>query len=902
VFLTGEGGIGKTRLLTETVLDARRRGIAVLVGRASLGVPLSFGVIAEALRSWLRAQAANHRSPSVYDRGLQLILPEWPATEAASGLTDSQVRLLAFEGLVDLLRDIGSSRGVILMIDDIHAADSESLEALRYLVSAGIEGVAVLGASRLGEAAEADRLMETLAHQGLAEIWSVEPLVPGDVTDLLAALLGTRPPEEFIDEVLARADGLPLFVEEILDAHLRAGSLTLDGRGALWRGGINVVPRAVAALVATRLDRLTEAQRDVVTAAAIVGASDAGLLATVAVQPQATVRSALGAAIDAGLLETVAGTIEFRHAVVGDAVRDRALPDVVRAMHARAAAALAPTAAGEDSALERVASHLAATGDGDHAASALIEAAEVCRRAHALLRALGLAERARELARSSEVVDAADDALASVLAAQGQWNEALALDQSTTARSGHSSERWMRMARCALDGRLLDVARQLADDANHVEHGRSPFFTVTVGRLALAAGDTATALDCASRVLEPADVDAVSACAALDLQGRVLDMIGRRDDAAEAWSRQQQVAAEAGLTAERIRGLVSMAELELFEGQPPQRMFEAVEAARAAGALVEQVWAELNLSIALIVQGDPLSGARVAAEAAQRCRDHRLDLLPFVLMAQLGAAHILGDPAFDAMLIEARRLGGDASDAIVHTSGIAGDHHLQLGHYDAAVAELQRVTDVLLAEPGSIPADSAYYLVLALRAAGRDQEARDALAVARQLPDALRLHASRVVLAVAEAVIAGDEAAVDVSLSSATGRMPFDLALLRVLAAEILHGPNRVRWLREALDLYEAHDGNLAIDRVRGLLRDSGAAVPRRRRKDLVPRHLIASAVTAREAEVLKLVEEGLPNAAIAEKLYVSVRTVESHVSSLLSKLAVASRAELAAISKSQGD
>ncbi|MDX6414617.1 MAG: hypothetical protein QOH23_2027, partial [Gaiellaceae bacterium] len=577
-----------------------------------------------------------------------------------------------------------------------------------------------------------------------------------------------------------------------------------------------------------------------------------------------------------------------------DAVRQRGLPDVVRAMHARAAAALAPTAGGDDSALERLASHIAATGDKDHAAIALIEATQVSTRAHALLRALTLAERARDLARSPEVIEAADDALAAVLAAQGRWTESLARDQLTTARSGHSPERWMRMARCALDGRLLDIARKLADDAKDVQHGESPFFTVTVGRLAFAAGDNATALGCAARVLESAGVDAVSTCAALDLQGRVLHLAGRSDDAAAAWSRQQQVAGQAGLTAERIRGLVSMAELELFQGQPPHRMIEAVEAARAAGALVEQVWAELNLSIALTVQGDPLSGARVAAEAAERCREHRLDLLPFVLMAQLGAAHILADPEFDAMLTEARRLGGDAGDAVVHASGIAGDHYLQLGRYDAAVDELQRVTDVMLAEPGSIPSDSAYYLVLALRAVGRDREANDALAVARQLPDALRWHASRVVLAVAEAVMDDDGAAVDAALSSATGRMPFDLALLRVLAAEILHGPSRIRWLREALDIYETHDGNLAIDRVRGLLRNSGAAMPRRRRKDLVPRHLIASAVTAREAEVLELVEKGLPNAAIAEKLYVSVRTVESHVSSLLSKLAVASRTELA--------
>ena len=901
LFLTGEGGIGKTRLLNEAMLDARRRGLAVLVGRASIGASTSFGVIAEALRSWLRTQPGAKPPPSVYDRGLQLVMPEWPVAGPTIVLTDSQVRLLALEGLVDLVRQVASAgRGVVLIVDDVHAADPESLEALRYVVSAGLERVAVIGASRVGEAALADYLLETLAHQGLAEIWPVEPLAGADVGDLLAALLGTRLPEAFVDEVLARADGIPLFVEEILDAHLRAGSLVRDERGALWRGGAKVVPRTVAVLVASRLDRLTEAERNVVTAGAIVGPGNGDLLATVSMQSRATVRAALAAAVDAGLLETVGGHVEFRHAVVADAVRDQALSDVRRGMHARAAAALASTAAGDDSAtLERVAAHLAAIGEQDRAAGALIEAANISRRAHALLRAESLAERARALARSRDVVDAASDALAAVLAAQGRWTDALALDHALTARSGYSPDRWMRMARCALDGRLLDTARQLAHDATDVERGHSPFFDVTVGRLAVASGDTTTALACARRAIEAAGDDAVSACAAFDLEARALDLMGRRDAAAAAWGRQQEVAARAGLTAERIRGLVSLAELELFQGRPPRRMYEAVEVARAAGALVEQAWGELNLSIALSIQGDPQSGARLADEAAERCRRHRLDLLPFALMAQLGAAHILGDPAFEAMLADARQLGSDFGDAVVHTSGIAGAHYLHLGRYDEAVVELQRVTDVQLAEPGSIPSDSPYLLVLALRAAGRDKEARDALEVARQLPGAGRWYANRMTLAVAEAVLAGDEAAVDTAISSATGRMPFGLALLRVLAAETLGGPSRDRWLREALDLYEAHDGNVAIDRVRGLLREAGATVPRRRRrKDLVPPHLIAFGVTAREAEILGLVDEGQSNGAIADKLYLSVRTVESHVSSLLAKLGVASRSELTAFSR----
>ena len=148
-------------------------------------------------------------------------------------------------------------------------------------------------------------------------------------------------------------------------------------------------------------------------------------------------------------------------------------------------------------------------------------------------------------------------------------------------------------------------------------------------------------------------------------------------------------------------------------------------------------------------------------------------------------------------------------------------------------------------------------------------------------------------LAVTEAVLAGDEAAVDAVLASTNGRFPFDLALIRVLAAEILGGPCRERWLREALDLYETHDGNLAVDRVRGLLRDAGAPVPRRRRKSGVPAapHPVRSDRTrgrGAHARGGRPVERRHRRAALRLGPYRG-----EHVSSLLSKLGVSSRSDL---------
>jgi DNA-binding CsgD family transcriptional regulator len=166
------------------------------------------------------------------------------------------------------------------------------------------------------------------------------------------------------------------------------------------------------------------------------------------------------------------------------------------------------------------------------------------------------------------------------------------------------------------------------------------------------------------------------------------------------------------------------------------------------------------------------------------------------------------------------------------------------------------------------------------------------------MPDLARWYQRPVLVEAGSALLAGDVAGVDEAVAAAAGPMPFAVAVMRTIGAQVIGGEARVRWLREALDIYDSAGATAYLERARALLRDAGGPVPRRRKPAAsVPDELASRGVTAREAEVLRLLGEGLPNADIASKLFLSVRTVETHVSSLLAKLGVRSRGQLTAIS-----
>lgn len=886
--VAGDGGVGKSRLLGEAVAAARRLGLGVATGRSPVSAPAPFSVITEALRSWSRGHPLTPtRSP--FDQGLRLVLPEWQAPAGtAADLTAAQLRLLALEGVGLVLRQIvEAGRGALLVLDDLHAADPDSLEVVRYVSAAAIEGLAIVVALRPGESPLAGELARSLRSDPASTIVELDPLDLRAVGELIADLLGAAVPAELIADVAARTDGVPLLVEEVVDAYLRGGSVEVKAGQAHWRGGVTLVPRSVRGMVEARLAQLPAALADVLVAGAVLGGFEATeLLAAVARCDDDVVGRALSRGIDAGLLTTKAGTIGFRHDIIRQAVLDIAVPHVVTQMHRRAAAALpAGTADG------RRAAHLAAAGEHDEAAALFAAAAIEELGAHALLGAERLARQGAGQARSAPTRTAAADALAAVLTAQGRWSEALAVDQTTVAEGGETADRRHRMVAAALDAGDIDLARTLLARAPH----DLPLTRVLAGRAALVGGDAATALAEADAVLaRNTDID--THLTALDIRARALDFLGDRSAAAAAWASQAAQATAAGRTQAELRAVFQLGKQDFFNGGRPARLTEAVELARNAGALVELAWAEETLAIALLLQGDPAAALQVVDTAIPRARDLRLDQLGYLLSARAGVLSFTRE-SVDALLDEAESVAPEPG-LLMTTAAIRADIVMRQGRYEEAVRQYERICEQMTIMPGIAPADGPCFLVWALAAAGRAGDAQAALRRAEAMPDLARWYVRPVVAAAGRALLAGDRAGVDAAIATAPGPMPFAIALMRIIGAQVLGGESAVPWLREALASYEAAGATAHTDRVRRLLREAGGPVPRRRRTAAaVPDELARRGVTARESEVLRLLGEGLSNADIAAKLFLSVRTVETHVSSLLGKLQARSRGQLTALS-----
>jgi len=393
VLVTGEPGIGKTRLLEEAAARATGAGFAVAWGRAyEVGGAPTYWPWIEALRGLLARPGAGDAQGAAAGE-LALLLPELGGPGAARSEVD---RFRLFDALTAALRAAAEREPVLLVLDDLHAADPSSLQLAELVAHhLGRMRVALLASHRDLEARLSPAIDAGLGRLGrLGEVLVLSRLDRAAVEELVGDAIGRRDAEA-ARMIHDATDGNPLFVREVLRL--------LDSRGASARAG---VPAGVRAVIRERLALLAPATVSLLQAAAVVGREfTVALAAEVAGVTAEALEEAACEALAAELLERAGpGRLRFSHALVAETLAADLSPALRMRHHRRAAEALARRHAGDPAPpLDEIAHHWLEAG-ADAAAQAAVAAERAARAASARL---AFADAAALLARAVEALASA---------------------------------------------------------------------------------------------------------------------------------------------------------------------------------------------------------------------------------------------------------------------------------------------------------------------------------------------------------------------------------------------------------------------------------------------------------------------------------------------------------------
>ena len=235
VFVSGEAGVGKSRLVGEIVTAARESGVQVLFGRGvQADVPVPFRPFSEALLSHFRNQGLpDLPGLSPFRPALGRLLPEW----RTPGETTHEPPVVLAEGVVRLLTAVAGESAVLLVLEDLHWADQETLAVLEYLVDAlRTQPVLCVATVRSEEASAALRLLQGLMAARTATVLELDALATDDLGRMTAACLGSDDvPSGVVEYVRTWSDGLPFMVEEVLAGAVGAGALDVGRRTVVVR-------------------------------------------------------------------------------------------------------------------------------------------------------------------------------------------------------------------------------------------------------------------------------------------------------------------------------------------------------------------------------------------------------------------------------------------------------------------------------------------------------------------------------------------------------------------------------------------------------------------------------------------------------------------------------------------
>jgi class 3 adenylate cyclase len=404
VALGGEAGMGKTRLASELAKRAQRLGWTVLWGACSeTEFPTPYLPVVEALGNYLSSQDIARVSESLgaARRELAQLFPQLGEDEPATPVGDPmQAKLRLFEAVVGLLGMAARDHGLLLILEDVHWADSATRELLDHVSRRLTAMRALLLLTYRSD--ELDRrhplapLLQSWRRSGTGQLVTLGPLDRDQIAEIISAILDGEPVEEELHELMyARTDGNPFVLEEMLKEVIdRAGA---QGSGDGWeRHSFERlrIPDTVRDTILLRFARLDPAEAEVLRAGAVLGRTfDYRTLLSTSGAPEATVHRALEVGVAQQLLDELAdGSVSYRwrHALTQEAISTEIVLPRRQALHGRAADAL--IAAGSGALV--VTGHLLGASRFKEAVPACLQAAEEAEASLAFTDALELLERA----------------------------------------------------------------------------------------------------------------------------------------------------------------------------------------------------------------------------------------------------------------------------------------------------------------------------------------------------------------------------------------------------------------------------------------------------------------------------------------------------------------------------
>jgi DNA-binding winged helix-turn-helix (wHTH) protein len=412
LLLTGEAGIGKTRTAELLVARARAAGAEVA---AAWGVDAG---VAPTLWPWARivrllADAAGRGRSALLGgaaKPVARLLPDAPGVAAdpdsgASRGHDAE-RFQLFEAVQTFLARCAARRSLLLVLDDLHALDSESLWLLEFL-GHEIEGlpIAVIATSRLrdaGDAPERSRALERLRRLTVLEHWPLAGLSEPEISDFVTSRTGVETPRELVEALARKAGGNPLFLDAVVRSLATRDLLRSAKDVAAWE---TLLPEGIRPLLAQRLTGLSETTRDMLGCAAVIGIECERAVLEQAFHRDVDLEGCVREAERAGFLaQHGPDRLRFAHVLVRDALLAESTPtgNALRALQARIADALENASAGSDDGIAERAHHACQAAplfDPERAAELARRAGSYAARFHDYEGAASWYERAIEMRR-----------------------------------------------------------------------------------------------------------------------------------------------------------------------------------------------------------------------------------------------------------------------------------------------------------------------------------------------------------------------------------------------------------------------------------------------------------------------------------------------------------------------